>query len=595
MSPETSWLYRQAKPLLLLLLANFACVIVGSGLSLLDPLVVRWLIDVGLPERNLRLVLLGTLVFCVIYLASVGVNYLASFVSCVVTQKMVFRIRMSLLRRIQALPARYHENWQVGETLYRVQQDVDRVAELTGDVLPMTIQMSVLAVLVVITMGLLNGRLTIVILPLLPIFYLLRRKYATRLKEAADAAQNQSGKMAAFLQENLTGALQLQLLNRVGTQSRKYARLAADGAKLQVRQRATENSFGIACVSVIVVGMALILGYGGYEVIRGSLTVGGLVAFYGYVFRLFAPVSIAIDLQSRLQRAGASIRRILEIAEYREQTDQRASPLRHGIRPDLEFRSVCFRYCANRPVLREMSFRVVEGESVAVVGLNGSGKSTIGLLATRLYEPDSGAIFVGGQDVRGISQRSLRRVVTLVPQDPILFDETIRGNLLFGNPTASNSDLETVAALTQLDQVIRKLPRGFDEPLGPLGGRLSGGEKQRLALARSLLQQPRILIMDEVTSALDGPTAAGLLRGLGLLRGARTLLVISHRPATILWADRILVVDQGAIVDSGNHSELSVRCAAYRQIWEHQDKAPPIPGSAAEGPMVRTDEQPRVV
>ncbi len=167
-------------------------------------------------------------------------------------------------------------------------------------------------------------------------------------------------------------------------------------------------------------------------------------------------------------------------------------------------------------------------------------------------------------------------LLTLVPQDPILFDETIRENLLYGNPRATGKDLETVAALTQLDRVLQTLPRGLDEPLGPLGGRLSGGEKKRLALARTLLQQPRILIVDEITSALDGPAAAGLLQGLELFRQARTLVVISHRPATILWADRILVVDEGAIVDSGKHDELILRCEAYRRIWQSQDRMPSL-------------------
>jgi ABC-type multidrug transport system fused ATPase/permease subunit len=315
--------------------------------------------------------------------------------------------------------------------------------------------------------------------------------------------------------------------------------------------------------------MGLILGYGGYEVTRNTLTVGGLVAFYGYVFRLFAPVSIAIDLQSRLQRVGASIRRILEITNGDPQIAGRESmtPLRYPIKPELEFRSVWFCYNEDRPVLRDMSFRIEAGESVAVVGLNSSGKSTIGLLATRLYEPNAGSILVGGR-------RSLRATLTLVPQDPVLFDETIRENLLYGNPRATGKDLETVAALTQLDRVLQTLPRGLDEPLGPLGGRLSGGEKKRLAWARTLLQQPRILIVDEITVALDGPAAAGLLEGLELFRQARTLVVISHRPATILWADRILVVDEGAIVDSGKHQELILRCEAYRRIWQSQDRMP---------------------
>ena len=578
MSSEFSWLSRQARPVLSLLTVNLICMVLGSGLSLLDPLVVKWLIDVALPKRDLRLVLFGTLVFCVVYLASVIVSYLSSFISCVVTQKMVFRIRVSLLRRIQTLPARYHGNSQVGETLYRVEQDVDRVAELSGDILPLTIQMVIMGVMVLVTMGILNWHLTLVIVPLLPLFYALQRRYATRLKDAADSVQNLSGKIAAFLQEHLAGMLQLQLLNRTGTQGRKFARLVAEGAKSQVKQRATEMSFGAASISVIVLGMGLILGYGGYEVTRGSSTVGGLVAFYGYVFRLFAPVSIAIDLQSRLQRVGASIRRILEITDGDPQVVELESqtPLRGDIKPELEFRSVWFRYNEDRPVLREMSFLIEAGETVAVVGLNGSGKSTIGLLATRLYEPNAGSILVGGQDIRQVGRRSLRATLTLVPQDPVLFDETIRENLLYGNPRATGKDLEAVAALTRLDRVLQTLPRGLDEPLGPLGGRLSGGEKKRLALARTLLQQPRILIVDEITSALDGPAAAGLLEGLELFRQARTLVVISHRPATILWADRILVVDEGAIVDSGKHDALIVRCEAYRRIWQSQDRMPSL-------------------
>lgn len=570
---EIRWLAHQAKPVLALLAANFACMLLGSGLSLLDPLVVRWLIDVALPKRDSRFVLLGTLVFCAVYLSSVGVNYLSSFVSCVVTQRMIFRIRVSLLRRIQALPGQYHGSAQVGETLYRIEQDVDRVAELSGDILPLTIQMAILGVMVLATMGILNWRLTTIVGPLLPAFYVLQRKYSAQLKEAADSVQNQSGRIGAFLQEHLAGMLQLQLLNRTSTQTRKFAQLVAQGAKFQIRQRATEMSFGFVSVSVIVLGMGLILGYGGYEVTRGALTVGGLVAFYGYVFRLFAPVSIAIDLQSRLQRVGASIRRILEITDKQMQIDNLAHliPLQLDTEPELEFHSVSFCYDRCRPVLHDMNFRIEAGETVAVVGLNGSGKSTIGLLATRLYDPDSGSILLGGHDIRHLSRRSLRSIITLVPQDPILFDETIRENLLYGNPVATGKDLDTVAALTQLDQVLQKLPRGFDEPLGPLGNRLSGGEKKRLALARTLLQQPKVLILDEVTSALDEPAAAGLLQGLELFREARTLVVISHRPATILWADRILVVDEGTVVDSGKHEELIVRCQAYRRIWHSQD------------------------
>jgi ABC-type multidrug transport system fused ATPase/permease subunit len=577
LSSAVSWLVRYVRPLLSLAIADLLCMILGSGLSLIDPLVVKWLIDVALPKRDLHLVLLGTSTFCAVYLTSLGTNYLASFVSSLLTQKMVFRIRVSLLRQIHALPPQRHEDSEVRDTLYRLEQDVDRVAELSGDILPLTIQMALMGIMVLVTMGILNWHLTVLVAPVLPIFYFLQRKYATKLKTAADHVQSQSGRINAFLQEHLAGMMQLQLLNRTGTQARKFARLAAKGAQLQIQQRATEMAFGGASVSVIVLGMGLILGYGGYEVTRGGLTVGGLVAFYGYVFRLFAPVSIAIDLQSRLQRVGASIRRIEEISDRKLKPERSGStvPLRPDINPDLEFRSVWFTYGEDRPVLRNMSFRVHAEETVALVGLNGSGKSTIGLLATRLRDPDAGSIFVGGIDIHDVERRNLRAHITLVPQDPFLFDQTIRESLLYGNPSATKRELDEVAALTHLDRVLERLPKGLDEPLGPIGSRLSGGERKRLALARALLQQPRILIVDEITSSLDAPTAAGLLDGLDSLRHGRTLVVISHRPATILWADRILVVEDGAIADSGKHRDLMGRCEAYRKIWQFQDDGVP--------------------
>jgi ABC-type multidrug transport system fused ATPase/permease subunit len=575
-SSELGWLGRRVRPLLPLLFVNLGAIVIGSALTLTDPLIVKWLIDVALPQKRLGLVLAGTGAFCAVYLASLSASFFASFVSSVVAQKLVFRIRVSLLRHIHRLSGRYHGNVQVGETLYRLEQDVERVAELSGDILPATLHMVVVGIMVLATMSALNWRLTALVVPLVPVFYLLQRRYTGRLKEAADQTQAQSGKINAFLQEHLAGMLQLQLLNRTGTQARRFARLAAEGAKSQVSQRVTEITFGGASVSVIVLGMSLILGFGGYAVTRGTLTLGGLVAFYGYVVRLFEPVSIAIDLQSRLQRVGASVRRILEIAEQKQSYDEAivTQALGRDTVPALEFRSVWFSYSDDRPVLRGMSFCVDAGETVALVGLNGSGKSTVGLLATRWFEPTSGEILVGGVNVRDVSVRNLRTLVTLVPQDPVLFDATIRENLLYGNPGATDRDLTRVSGLTQLDAVLGRLPRGLHEPLGPQGGRLSGGEKKRLALARTLLQKPKVLMVDEITTALDTPTADSVMRGLDLFRGANTLLVISHRPATILWAERILVIDQGQVVDSGQHEELLARCEAYQRIWEIQDKQP---------------------
>jgi ABC-type multidrug transport system fused ATPase/permease subunit len=228
-------------------------------------------------------------------------------------------------------------------------------------------------------------------------------------------------------------------------------------------------------------------------------------------------------------------------------------------------------------VLDCLSFCVCRGEKVALVGISGCGKSTIGHLATRLYDPDAGSVLIDGMDLRDLGQRNLRSVVTVVPQEPVLFDATMRENLLYGDPSATSRDLEQAVSLAQLHDVIRKLPRGFEEPLGPMGRKLSGGEKKRVALARAFLQRPQILILDEVTSALDGPTAARMLEALDHFGQGRSVILISHKPSAISWADRIVVLDKGRIVDQGKHGELMRRCELYRRLYRGRSRESSTP------------------
>jgi ABC-type multidrug transport system fused ATPase/permease subunit len=361
------------------------------------------------------------------------------------------------------------------------------------------------------------------------------------------------------------------LLNSTGAHGRKFARALATGAKIQTAQRLAEIRFSAASMFVIILGSVLILGFGGYDVIRHRLTVGGLVAFYSYVIRLFEPMSGAVDLQSRFQRVGASIQRIIAVggdAEVMIGNGQRTQRLNKENVARLEFREVCFSYGPDRTVLDRFTLCVAGGEKVALVGFSGSGKSTIGYLATRLYSPDAGSVLIDNMDLRHLGQRDLRSVVAVVPQEPVLFDATMRENLLYGDTSATSGDLDKVVSWAQLEDVIRRLPRGFDEPLGPMGRKLSGGEKRRVALARAFLQRPQILILDEVTSGLDGPTAARMLEGLDRFRQSKcSLLLISHKPSAISWAERIVVLHQGRVQDQGKHEQLIHRCPLYRLLY----------------------------
>jgi ABC-type multidrug transport system fused ATPase/permease subunit len=302
---------------------------------------------------------------------------------------------------------------------------------------------------------------------------------------------------------------------------------------------------------IIVLGMAGVLCYGGYQVITGTLTAGGLVAFYGYTLQLFVPLYGVVDIYSKLQRAGASVRRLMEIMNA--DAILRDLPGAVILEPDtsgaIELKEVCFNYHPERPVLNAVSLRVNPGERLAVAGTSGNGKSTIARLVARLYDARAGSVLVEGVDVRNIKLKSLRSAVVFVPQEPVLFDVTLRDNLLYGNPEATQDELERVTKLAQLETLIHRLPKGLDEPLGPRGNRLSGGERQRVALARALLQHPKILILDECTSALDELTEKRLLKGLDQYLQDVTTIIISHRPYPTNWATRVVHLNYGQISD----------------------------------------------
>jgi len=546
---EIRWLASQVRPFLRLHLFSYFCIVITSILVLLDPLIIRFLIDDVIPRRRLAWLPLVAAAFFLSYAGRLGFDSLAAMLNFRAVQKMTFRSRLSLLRRLQRLSAEYHDTRPLGDTLHRLQVDVDQVGTLSGEVIPSVLRMVTVFTLVMTTMLILNYRLTMIVLPLIPVFILVRRRFHDRLRQVSDSVQEQSGKMMGFLEEHLSSIVQVQLLSCELRESRRFAHLSVSAVRAQIKRRGTELLFSSFLYLIIVSGMAGVLCYGGYQVMRGTLTAGGLVAFYGYTLQLFIPLYGVVDIYSKLQRAGASVRRLMEITEA--ELILRDRPKALALQPNasgaIELRDVYFSYHADRPVLSGISLRVNPGERVALAGTSGNGKSTIARLVARLYDVRAGTVLVEGLDVRDIKLKSLRSSVIFVPQDPVLFDLTLRENLLYGNAEATQDELDKVTRLAQLESLIHRLPNGWNESLGPRGNRLSGGERQRVALARALLQHPRILILDECTSALDALTEKCLLNGLdGYLQNVTTL-IISHRPYPMQWADRIVYVDYGKI------------------------------------------------
>lgn len=550
-SGEFWWLLKQVRPVLRLHFGSYVCIVLASSLVLIDPLIVRLLIDDVIPNRRVTLLPLVGAAFFLTYMGRLGFDSLSSMLNHRAVQKMTFRTRLTLLRHLQRLSAEYHDNRLLGDTLHRLQVDVEQVGTLSGDLLPSVLRMVTVFTLVMTTMLVINFRLTVIVLPLIPVFILVRRQFRDRLRHASDSVQAQSGKMIGFLEEHLGAIVQVQLLSCELREARRFARLSGGAVRAQVKRRITELFFSSLLYLIIVIGMAAVLCYGGYQVIVGTLTAGGLVAFYGYTLQLFMPLYGVVDIYSKLQRIGASVRRLLEITNADMVLRDRSGAL--VLQPDgsgtIELKQVSFSYNSDRPVLNNIDLRVNSGERVALVGTSGNGKSTIARLVARLYEAQAGTVLVEGMDVRDITLKSLRSSVIFVPQEPVLFDVTLRENLLYGNPTATEEELKKVARLAQLDALICRLPKGLDESLGPRGNRLSGGERQRVALARALLQRPKVLILDECTSALDTPTEKSLLDALDpYLRGVTTI-VISHRPYPVSWADREVHLNYGQIND----------------------------------------------
>lgn len=569
LSKELCWLLRHMRPLWRLQALSVASIFAASLLTLMGPLFLKYLIDHVLVGRNYRLLVFGAAGYGVSVAGQLTFTYAGYILSYWLGEKLAFRIRFSRLRSLHGVSAEYYERIPSAEVQYRLEQDIAQVGELGADILASVLRMITTSVMIFSTMLALNLRLSLLVAPMLPLFYFLQKRYYSDLRIAADAAQKKMGGISTLLREHLAGLVQLQLLNKTGFHASKLAKLAAEGVEARINQRLSEIRFSAASMAVIVMGSTTILGYGGYEVMNGALTVGGLVAFYTYVTQLFGPLSTAVDLQSRMQRVSASIRRIQEIGEQPKQEPVLArtrGPVR-GYAPAVEFKTVYFAHRPNRPTLDSLDLVVNEGEKIVLAGHSGCGKSTVVHLAAGLYSPDRGSIRVQGHDVRNWGRRSLRSLLALVPQEPVLFDGTLRENLLYGNPHATSRELERVTEIAELDRVLQGLPGGFDEPLGPQGGRLSGGEKKRVAFARAVLQDPRILILDELTSALDGLTATRLMEHLHEHMNGRTVIVVSHRPSTIIGAHRVVLLSNGRVLDSGSHQELTLRCPEYLRLY----------------------------
>jgi ABC-type multidrug transport system fused ATPase/permease subunit len=566
---EWRWLLRQLRPFIRYEIGSLVLVLFASAVSLMAPLLMKWLIDHVLTRRAWRELIVVTVLFFAVSVGGHAFRSAANLIAAGGVLQCAFHIRRRLLTNLATLPPAFYAEHPVGDLMQRTEADVSLVADLGSDLLPSVVTMAVQSVMTLVIMIALDWRLTLVTVPLAPVFEWQRLRYQRRLRQRSEEVRDASGAQSNLLNELLTGMTQIQLLGCERRVLRSYARLNLRSQRARWRQRKTELMFGVTTMTIVALGSALIVGYGGARVMDGQLTAGGLVAFYSYVGGIFAPLSMATDLYARLTRVRASLERLLEIdrAPNAIRDADHAATL-HGRAGRIVCTGVEFKYAPDKPALVGVDFAARTGERVAIVGASGCGKSSLLSLLPRLYDVDDGCIEIDGRDVRAVQLRSLRQSLSFVPQEAILFQGTLRANLGQGCPGATWEELERAMRIACLTEVVERLPEGLNTLLGPMGAGLSGGEKQRVAIARAILQDRPILILDEAMSALDARTERRLLAGLESWSQGRIVIIVSHRLAAAKWADRIVVVDGGRVVEQGTHAKLYRPGTAYFDLWE---------------------------
>src|SRR5580704_11419060 len=551
---------QEIRPLLNWHLASFLCITAGSLLALLSPLLLKWLIDGIIPHRRMGLLLLAVALIFLAHQGRVGLTSMGSYLMLTASQKMGLTLRVRLLKHLNTLSAVYYEDTPVGAAMYPFKEPIDEISYFGSDLLPAILRMLLTSAFTLAAMSALSPMLTLTVLPLVPMFLATRQYLRGRLATDADAAQDDRLAWSNFLEEHLSSVVSIQLLAQEKRQERQAFRLLARSLRSQQRLYRTATLFTVWSSLAIVLATSAVIGYGGKNVLTGRLSIGGLVAFYGLVTQLFDPLSGASELYARAQKTFASIRQVQAAFALRPAVTNAAGALvlsrEHSA--DVEFAAVEFGYAWNKNLLHVPSLRVLAGEQIAIAGANGAGKSTLVRLLARLYDPVSGEVRFGGENLRNIQLKSLRQKVCYLPRDPVLFDGSNASNLLFVRPSASKQELEEAIQMLGLTALLRSLPSGLRQRIGPDGCQLSGGERQRLALARALLQRPRVLILDEATSCLDAFAEARILQELRRNLSLSTFIVISHRPSTFSTFSRVLLLSRGQIVSDGDCSSFLI-------------------------------------
>ncbi len=593
--------------MLLVIMAN-------TGLTMVAPLIMRDLIDHTIPARDItRLVWLSVALLIIPILEGLF-SVLQRKINAGVGEGVIYDLRVALFSGLQRMSLRFFTNTRVGELMSRLNNDVVGAQNAISNTFVNIITNLIQAVIVLFIMFSLEWRLTIISVIVMPLFILASNKMADRLRDIAHQQMEANAQMNAMMMEtlNIGGALLIKLFGRRQEEINRLSDRARKVADLGVKRSYTGSMFISVMMLLSAIGSALVYGLGGYFVIIGTFTIGTIVAFGAYLGMLYGSLQGLSNAPVEFATSIVSFERVFEVIDLPVDIPEALSPVvlesadGHIVFEDVTFKyeagdeyvlSDVHRYGSVEAVtavlsgaapaaeeepsahhqargnaLEHVSFTVEPGQLVALVGPSGAGKTTLTYLIPRLYDPTEGRILLDGHDLRGLSLDSLSNQIGMVTQETHLFHDTIRTNLQYARLNASQAELETACRTANIHDFIANLPDGYDTIVGERGYRLSGGEKQRLALARVLLKDPRILVLDEATSSLDSESEALIQEAMKTVMARRTSIVIAHRLSTILAADQILVIDRGQVVERGTHRELLTLDGLYTHLYDTQFK-----------------------
>jgi len=522
---------------------------------------------------NAPSVLLTATLIIVLFAVARGVfAFGQNFMSQALSENIAFDLRNDLFAKIQRLSFSYHDRNRTGQLMIRATDDVERLRTFIGQGLLMALQALILLTGTLIILLVTNLRLTLVVLPVLPLALIIFMLFGMISQPLFVEVQKRLGRVNTTLQENLAG---LKVVKAFTSEAREEKRFH-DSIDSLLEQRVKVSrifSFLFPFIFLIAnLGQAAVLYFGGRQIIDGTLTLGEWQKFSLYLIYVFVPMGQLGFIISLMAQAGASADRIFEILDARNDVENKSGAVElAAVDGHVEFRDVTFRYFAgSEPVLSNISFSAEPGQTVALLGATGSGKSSIINLIPRFYDVSEGQVLIDGRDVRDVTLESLRQHIGIVLQETVLFSGSIRDNIAFGRPDATDEEIVAAAQAAAAHDFIVGFPQGYDTPVGERGTTLSGGQKQRVAIARALLLDPHILILDDSTSSVDLNTEYEIQKALDRLMQGRTSFVIAQRISTVLNADQILVLDKGRVVARGTHEELMENSALYADIYHSQ-------------------------